>query len=201
MKKTFIERKRENKLEKIHQKILKDAKNYSEIIVLCLGNYKEDLPFFLKFATLVGTTLKENNFSIYGDKKNPILLDQRCVCPILEKIKQDMQDAFLLVVMTSISENKKDVGNLNYKNQPYLLGDLKIGNATIQLCSSYGKALNPKERYQKYIKNSLNATIIKNMITETSLMLMSAIKEKEEETILESQPMPTLKKEKRTSFI
>lgn len=158
--------------------ILKNSKDFDELVVLCLGEYNEHLSPFLTFASKVGTILKFNHFSVYGDCQNPILIDTESITPILEKIYIEKPNAFVLVVMSSLSKWEKNLGNIYYNSNPFPIKDLKIGNAYLQLCGSYGNG-----NYKEYDSNGLPLTIINQTAIDISLFLMQLLREKEEKTI------------------
>ena len=172
MKDCYIDEKKV-KLERLEEQILKDAEEYEEILILCLGKYNETYSPFLTFATKVSTVLKTNNFPVYGDIEKPLLIEKRIISPLNFQIDKHHPNAFVLVVMNSLSDTKKVVGNLYYENKPFETKDLTVGNATLKLCGSFGKT------EEELSKNSLDLATINEIATDVSFSLMRILNEKQ----------------------
>lgn len=193
----FLMNFRTSKEKRINRRILEDMKDFHEIVVLCLGNYEDTLSPFLTFASKVGTILKVNHFPVYGDMTNPILIDKKSVTPLLEEITRNHPNSFVLVIMTSVSDSKKALGNLYYENTPYKIEDLKVGNAKIQLCGSFGNGSTPKKTYEKYIENGLSLSKVNETATDIALTLMKIMNQKQEKNTFHEENTLCLKNEHR----
>lgn len=174
MKDVFFNQKKV-KNEKLPELILKDALNYDSITILCLGKYSKNLSPFLTFATKVGTILKANQFSVYGEDENSILIDNESIVPVLNEIKENFPNTFILVVLNSLSDSKKLLENLYYENTPFSHDGLEIGNANLKLCGSFGTD------DISYKENSLSLEEINNLACDVAFLLMKTINEFKEE--------------------
>lgn len=188
MKDCFVNDKKAN-LEKLEEQILEDASSFDTIVVLCLGKYEETLSPYLTFASKVGTILKTNQFFVFGEESNPILIDNK-LPKISREIVKTYTNPFVLVVMNSMSDAKTIVGNVYYKKEPYETDTILVGDATLTLCGSFG------EKKEEYDANSLSMDVVNEIATDISMSLMKVLNKKQEIIDLEKQEITrTLEKE------
>lgn len=190
MKDCFINEKKEN-LEALETKILEDASSFDTIVVLCLGKYEKTYSPYLTFASKVGTILKTNQFSVYGEESNPILIDHK-LPKVSREIIKNYPNPFVLVVMNSISDAKKVVGNIYYDSKSYENDKILVGDATLSLCGSYSENKNKEE----YDANSISMDLVNEIATDMALFLMKVLNQKQELTNVEKEEIThTLEKE------
>lgn len=172
MKDCFVNEKKEN-LETLEEKILEDANSFDTIVVLCLGKYEETFSPYLTFASKVGTILKANQILVYGEETNPILIDSK-LPKVSREIVETHCNPFVLVVMNSVSDAKKTVGNIYYESKFYENDNILVGDATLSLCGSFGK------KKEEYDTNSLSMNLVNEMATEIALLLIKVVNKKQE---------------------
>ncbi len=169
------------KLEQLKEQILLDSEEFENIIILCLGKYETALSPFLTFATKVGTILKLNNFPVYGEEEHPILIDKIDLVKTSRDIIKEYTKPFVLVVLNSITDHKKRVGNCYYEATPYINESIVVGDAHITMCGTFGT------NEEDYYKNSLNVDEINTSATDLALVLMRIIEEKQNTLTLKKE--------------
>lgn len=190
VKDCFVNEKSEN-LEVLEAKILEDTSSFDTIVVLCLGKYEETFSPYLTFASKVGTILKANQIPVYGEESNPILIDNK-LPKVSREIVETYPNPFVLVVMNSVSDAKKVVGNIYYESKSYETDKILVGDATLNLCGSYSESKNKEE----YDANSISMDLVNEIATDMALFLMKVVNKKQELANLDKEEIThTLKKE------
>lgn len=173
MKEYFMDAKKTT-IGKLKKQILEDAKEYDNIAIICLGPSLNAPSPFLTFASTIGTILKINHFPIYGDLENPIKIEKRKIAPIQTEIDLNHSNTFTLVIINSISDSKKLLGNIYYENMPFQKNDIFVGCSTLALFGSYGK------NNEEYLKNSLSLEETREIAFSAAFLLMEILNEKQD---------------------
>lgn len=84
---------------KLKKQILEDSKNFDRIVIICLGEYDENLGLFGKMASKVGTLLSKNQFVVFGDELEPIKIDKKITVTLSREIADQYPNSFELVVI------------------------------------------------------------------------------------------------------